>query len=187
MTKETVDITNEIGKAEEDGVRIEYYTLDGKTPEIYMCPGDLIIICNVLYDYAKMLGEAAEISIGYEQGQYSYHIKRCERIRKKIETEMGYSTEQAIETCIKKHKYLGQEDLGQENDIGEDALVLAMRQRKQKKTKKDKGKEKPKAGKKPEKTKKEKQKPESGSGDQKEQAQMNIFEFLQEEGHDTGN
>lgn len=116
-----------------------------------------------------------------------YHIKRCERIRKKIEMEMGYSTEQAIETCIKKHKYLGQEDLGQENDIGEDALVLAMRQRKQKKTKKDKGKREAGSGEKPEKTKKEKQKPESGSGDQKEQAQMNIFEFLQEEGHDTGN
>lgn len=44
MTRETVDITSEIGKAEEDGVRIEYYTLDGKAPEIYMCPGDLIII-----------------------------------------------------------------------------------------------------------------------------------------------
>ena len=147
-----------------------------------MCPGDLIIICNVLYDYAKMLEEAAKISIGYEQGQYLYQIKRCERIRKKIEMEMGYSTEQAIETCIKKHKYLGQEDLGQENDIGEDALVLAMRQRKQKKTKKDKGKEKPEAGKKPEKTKKEKQKPESGSGDQKEQAQMNISNFYRRKG-----
>lgn len=101
MTKETVNITSEIEKAEEDGIRIEYYTLDGKTPEIYMCPGDLIIICNVLYDYAKMLEEAAELSIGYEQGQYLYHIKRCGGIRGKIETAMGYSTEQAIETCIK--------------------------------------------------------------------------------------
>lgn len=147
MTKETVNITSEIEKAEEDGIRIEYYTLDGKTPEIYMCPGDLIIICNVLYDYAKMLEEAAELSIGYEQGQYLYHIKRCGGIRGKIETAMGYGTEQAIETCIKKHKYLGQDDLGGGNDIGEDALVLAMRQRKQKKTEKDKGKEKPEAGK----------------------------------------
>ena len=49
-------------KAEEEGIRIEYYTLDGEKPEIRMCPGDLMIICNVLHDYAQMLREAAEIS-----------------------------------------------------------------------------------------------------------------------------
>ena len=49
---ETIKMTSEIMDAEEQSVRIEYYALDGKKPEIFMCPGDLIIICNVLHDYA---------------------------------------------------------------------------------------------------------------------------------------
>ena len=104
MTRETIDITDEIRESEEKGIRIEYYTLDGEKPEIHMRPGDLMIICNVLHDYAKMLEEAADISIGYEQGLYRCHVDRCEKIRNKIETAMGYSTEATIEKCHKKKK-----------------------------------------------------------------------------------
>lgn len=132
MTAESINITDEIRKAEEEGIRIEYYTLSGEKPEIHMCPGDLMIICNVLHDYAQMLREAAEISIGYEQGLYLCHVERCEKIRHKIETAMEYSTEAAIEKCGKKHKYFGQEPLTKGNDVGEDALVMAMKQRRQK-------------------------------------------------------
>lgn len=133
MTRETIDITDEIRESEEKGIRIEYYTLDGEKPEIHMRPGDLMIICNVLHDYAKMLEEAADISIGYEQGLYRCHVDRCEKIRNKIETAMGYSTEATIEKCHKKKKVLREDPFAKESDIGEDALVLAMKQRRQKK------------------------------------------------------
>ena len=86
MTKETVQITEDIKEAEESGIEIEYYTLDGKKPVLHMAPGDLMIICNVLHDYA-------------------------------------------------------QEPLVKDNDIGEDALVLAMRQRNRKKNEEKQRKE----------------------------------------------
>lgn len=132
MTAESINITDEIRKAEEEGIRIEYYTLDGKRLEIRMCPGDLMIICNVLHDYAQMLREAAEISIGYEQGLYLCHVERCDKIRQKIEAAMEYSTEAAVEKCHKKKKYFGENPFAKQSDVGEDALILAMRQRRQK-------------------------------------------------------
>lgn len=63
MTEETIRITDEVRKSEEDSVRIKYYTLDGNRPEIYMCPGDLIVICNVLHGYynAETENEIIEI------------------------------------------------------------------------------------------------------------------------------
>ena len=141
MTKETVQITEDIKEAEESGIEIEYYTLDGKKPVLHMAPGDLMIICNVLHDYAQMLSESAAINIGYAQASYIYHADRCRKIQAKIESQMGYSTEAAIEKCEKKHKYYGQEPLVKDNDIGEDALVLAMRQRNRKKNEEKQRKE----------------------------------------------
>ena len=100
-----------------------------------------MIICNVLHDYAQMLSESAAINIGYAQASYIYHADRCRKIQAKIESQMGYSTEAAIEKCEKKHKYYGQEPLVKDNDIGEDALVLAMRQRNRKKNEEKQRKE----------------------------------------------
>lgn len=170
MTREAIDITNEICESEEKGIRIEYYTLDGEKPEIHMCPGDLMIICNVLHDYAKMLEEAADISIGYERGLYRCHVERCEKIRNRIETAMGYSTEAAIEKCHKKKKYFGEDPFSKESDIGEDALVLAMKQRRQKKT---------------ESADRTERKPEQKC--EKQGGQMSIFDFTGRKDNDTGN
>ena len=129
MTRETVQITEDIKEAEENGIPIEYYTLDGKKPILHMSPGNLMIICNVLHDYTHMLDEAAEANIGYVQASYIYHANRCRKIQAKIESQMGYSTEAAIAKCQKKHKYYGQEPFVRGGDVGEDALVLAMKQR----------------------------------------------------------
>ena len=133
MTSETVEMTEQIRESEEKGIEIEYYTLKGEKPVLHICPGDLKIICNVLHDYSQMLLEAAEINIGFAKASYIYHAKRCRKIKDEIEKQMGYSTEAAIEKCIKRHGYVGQEPLTKGNDIGEDALVLAMKQRHQKK------------------------------------------------------
>ena len=126
--KETIKMTNEIMEAEEQNVRIEYYTLDGKRPEIFMCPGDLIIICNVLHDYAALLSEISEdeLNDNLAKFQYSYHMNRCKKIQMQIEEAMGYSTEEALLKC---HKKQTREDV---DDIAEDALVLAAKRRKKK-------------------------------------------------------
>lgn len=125
---ETIKMTSEIMDAEEQSVRIEYYTLDGKKPEIFMCPGDLIIICNVLHDYAALLSEISEDDLkdNLTKSQYSYHMNRCKKIQMRIEEALGYSTEKALVKCRKKQ--------ARENtdDIAEDALVLAAGRRKRK-------------------------------------------------------
>ena len=125
---ETIKMTSENMDAEEQSVRIEYYTLDGKKPEIFMCPGDLIIICNVLHDYAALLSEISEDDLkdNLTKFQYSYHMNRCKKIQMRIEEALGYSTEKALVKCRKKQ--------ARENtdDIAEDALVLAAGRRKRK-------------------------------------------------------
>ena len=124
MVEEIAQMTEEIRRAEEGKVRIEYYTLDGRRPEIFMCPGDLIVICNVLHDYAGLLENIMENDEGYQKALYEYHAKRCRKIQHQIEEALGYSTELAIEKC-KRH----QERRRKDDDVGEDAFVLAVRRR----------------------------------------------------------
>ena len=125
MTQDTVTITDEIRNSEEQGIRIEYYTLDGKHPELYMCPGDLMLICNVLHDYASLLEEWIEhCPEEVSKFIYEYHANRCRKIQTKIENEMGYNTAAAIVKCQKRRNRKSE-------DIGEDALVLAAKYRRE--------------------------------------------------------
>ena len=129
MTAETLQISMDIKNHEEEsGVRIEYYTLDGQQPEIYMCPGDLYIICNVMHDYASLLETLIPEKEGIEKATYGYHAGRCRKIQQKIESAMNYNVEQAIKKCRKKQGKKADDD-----DVGEDAMVLAIRRRKKKK------------------------------------------------------
>lgn len=136
VTKDTAHITNDIAQSENENVRIEYYTVPSwtkknETKEISMCPGDLMIICNVLHDYANLLMEclnskADEEAIAGNFYLYEYHAKRCKKIQNKIESAMNYSTAAAIEKCRKKQ---GKKSKG--DDVGEDALVLALKCRRE--------------------------------------------------------
>ena len=124
MIQETARITEEIRKAEEEKVRIESYTLDGQKPELYMCPGDLIVLCNVLHDYAELLENIIDVDQGYQAALYQYHAQRCRKIQHYIEKELNYDAAAAIRRCRKKTKKTREKD-----DIGEDAFVLAVRRR----------------------------------------------------------
>lgn len=135
MTEETLEITKEIHSSEENNLRIKYYTLDGRQPELSMCPGDLIVICNILHDYASALEVFANEKEGYEKALYEYQADRCGKIRRKIEESLGYSVEKAIEKCAKKN---GKK---RKADVGEDALVLAIRYRNKSSKEKDPEKE----------------------------------------------
>ena len=111
-------------------VDIEYYDLKGNELHFKICPGDLQIVCNVLYDYCNMLsemlanppGSVDENTIQLWKARYGYYLERIQNIREKMENGIGYSTEKAIEKCRKRnHK--------KKDDIGEDALVMAMKVR----------------------------------------------------------
>lgn len=54
--------------------------------------------------------------------QYELHIRRCLKIEKLISEQIGYDREAAIEKCRKKNHR-------KEEDVGEDAVVLAARRK----------------------------------------------------------
>lgn len=140
MLKDMVNMTEEIHKSETGEVRVEYYTLTGDTRTLKICPGDLYIICNVLHDYTDLLREylkSSEMEGKLVLPTYEYYANRCKNIQCKIEDAMSYSTEEAIKKCQKKRgKKVRQ------NDFGEDALLLAVRQRSERSKKQMEGSEK---------------------------------------------
>lgn len=118
--------------------------------QIKTCPGDIYKIINALMDYSNML----EISIrewnlnAYHQAVYEIHAQQLREIADKYSAVIGYNYYEAIETCKKKmerRKAKGSSG----DDVGEDALNLAItrsRNSKKKSTVKDeiesKGKDK---------------------------------------------
>lgn len=83
MLQDTITMTEEIRKAELGEVEIDYYTMDGTYKALSMCPGDLYVICNMLYDYANLISELIgdeTDSEGCAYYVYQYHINRCRRI-----------------------------------------------------------------------------------------------------------
>lgn len=119
-------------------VDVEYYDLKGQELHFKICPGDLQIVCNVLYDYCNMLSEMLanppdgvdENTIQLWRARYGYYLERIQKIRGKIETGIGYSTEKAIGKCNKRKPK-------KDDDIGEDALIMAMKTRLSGKSKKE--------------------------------------------------
>lgn len=141
MLKDMADMTEEIHKAETGEARVEYYTLTGETRTLKICPGDLYIICNVLHDYTDLLREYIKSS--EKEGEsvlstYEYYADRCKNIQLKIEDALGYSTEKAIERCQKKRGVKVRQD-----DVGEDSLLLAVKNRTERRNKKMEEPEKP--------------------------------------------
>ena len=126
MIEESVMISQDIKTAEDNNIRIEYYTMNGSTKDIYMCPGYLMYICNVLYDYGRIfeafMQEANNQGEEWKKYTYGYYLNRCRKIQEKIESSIGYSTEAAIDKCREKQGKSKQDD-----DVGEDALVLALK------------------------------------------------------------
>ena len=124
MIRDSVEITEDIACDERNKVLVRYYsTKHKKYEEVQSCEGDLIIICNVLADYAQLLSGYLNLESGSltpcKQYQYEYHKDRCLKIQKYLEEQTGYSRQEAMERCRKQKKY--------ERDIGEDALILSAR------------------------------------------------------------
>ena len=114
-------------------VDLEYYDLKGGTHHIYMAPGNVQWICNILFNTEKMFNdfindppEWAKNKAGWD---WDMQIKRnrIHKIRMQVEEGLGYSTEEHWEKCLKMRSKK------QKDDIGGNALELAFKRASEKK------------------------------------------------------
>jgi len=91
---------------------------------IKTCYGDICKIVNALRDYSRMLYMVCdEWNLqGFHRATYEHHAEVLERISKKFQAGIGYDYDAAVEKCRRKAEKKRQDD-----DVGEDALVLALR------------------------------------------------------------
>lgn len=115
-------------------VVLRFHDIDGEH-EIKTCYGDIYKIVNVFMDYARLL----EL-IGDEWGLDAYHravnevtADKLRSIAKKYQEAIGYDYEDALAKCEAKKKKAHKDD-----DVGSDALELAMKRGKRNPKKKEK-------------------------------------------------
>lgn len=130
MVVDSVEILEDVIKDELLRVAIRYYSVTHSREEtITSCEGDLIVICNVLADYADLLDEFLKNDrerLGFcAVMQYERMRDRCRKITEDLQKKTGYDRVAAIEKCRRKAGRKPKADAG----IGEDALVLSARRR----------------------------------------------------------
>lgn len=120
-------------KEEMDKIDIEYYDLHGGTHHIYLVPGSVQWICNILYNCERMFDDFIEDPPEWAKDipgwEWDMQIKcdRIHKIRLQVEKGLGYSTEEHWKRCLKKRTKK------KEDDVGGDALELAFRRSVEKK------------------------------------------------------
>lgn len=114
-------------------VDLEYYDLKGGTHHIYMAPGNVQWICNILFNTERMHDDFINDPPGWAKDlagwKWNMQITRdrIHKIRMQVEEGLGYSTEEHWKKCLKKR---GKK---KNDDIGGDALELAFRRAAEKK------------------------------------------------------
>ena len=94
-------INPKVALKEIEGVRLSY--------------GDLVLLVSMCRDYVKGLDEIKSGDIQWEV----YYRNKFWDIAEKISLAIGYDYDKALEKCLKKQ--------AKESDIGEDALILALK------------------------------------------------------------
>lgn len=130
MVGDSAGILEDIFDDERQRVSIRYYSMvHGREETITSCEGDLIVICNVLADYADLLDEFLQTDrerLGFcAVMQYERMRDRCRKITGELQKKTGYDRDAAIEKCRRRAGRKPKADAG----IGEDALVLSARRR----------------------------------------------------------
>lgn len=132
MVGDSAEILEDILDDERHRVSIRYYSMThGREETIASCEGDLIVICNVLADYADLLDEFLKDEKERERlgfctvMQYERMRDRCRKITNGLQEKTGYDRDAAIEKCRRRAGRKPKADAG----IGEDALVLSARRR----------------------------------------------------------
>ena len=82
--------------------------------------GELRIIVDTLADYSDYASRNIENMEGYNKAAWENRIERIKKIQSKIELSIGYDRDKQLEKCQKKRKE-------NNDDIGEDAIVLALK------------------------------------------------------------
>ncbi len=83
--------------------------------------GELRIIIDALADYYDIISEkVTAMEEGYAKGAWEYQLQRIKKIQTKLENSIGYNRDKQLEICMKKKAK-------KDDDIGEDALVLAIK------------------------------------------------------------
>lgn len=116
------------------GIILRYRDLDGEH-EIRTCPGDIYKIVNVFMEYARLLELACdEWDLGpYHRAVNEVTADKLRSIAKKYQEAIGYDYEAALAKCEAKRKKQHMDD-----DVGGDALELAMKRGKRSPKKKEK-------------------------------------------------
>lgn len=124
------EVTEEIERAETENVPLQFYNLKSRCYQgIHTCEGDLIIVCNAMADYADILMEFIQQTKydEYSKAFYEIHAERCQKISQKLQKQIGYDRDAAIERCRKKKN-----KKEPEKDIGEDAMVMMVKRAREK-------------------------------------------------------
>ncbi len=130
MVDDSIRITEDAAEDERGQVSIRYYSMERRRDEVITsCEGDLIVICNVLADYAELLDEFLRTDrerLGIcGVMQYERMRDRCRKITASLQEKTGYDRDAALEKCRRKAGRKPKADAG----IGEDALILSARRR----------------------------------------------------------
>lgn len=80
--------------------------------------GDIVLIICMLHDYVNMLDEIKADDIGYQAYYRGIFMKMADHLAEQIE----YAYDKQLDKCKKKMKAEAEN-----NDIGEDAVVLAVK------------------------------------------------------------
>ena len=83
--------------------------------EVSCSYGDMVFIICILKDYLKLIAEKE----GYI---WDYYRKRFAKLADKLSAQIGYDYETQMEKCKKK-----MDTKEKQNDIGEDAMTLAVK------------------------------------------------------------
>ena len=89
--------------------------------EVSLAYGDLTLIIAMLRDYVKGFDAMIEDgTLAINQYQYeAYYRNKFLKIADKISTQIEYDYDKKLEKCLKKS--------GKEDDIGQEALILALK------------------------------------------------------------
>ena len=115
-------------------VILRYGNLDGEH-EIRTCPGDIYKIVNVFIDYARLLelvNDEWDLD-PYRRAVNEVTADKLRSIARKYQEAIGYDYEAALAKCEAKQKKQRKDD-----DVGGDALELAMKRGKRNPKKKEK-------------------------------------------------
>lgn len=115
------EVEKELTKEQEKKVMIEKaINLRLMCDYVVSCShGDIVLIICMLHDYIKMLDE---LKGDGDIAWMSYYRKKYQNMADRLADQIEYDYDAALEKCKKKW-----EKQEKENDIGEEALVLAMK------------------------------------------------------------